>query len=81
MDIHELADNLKSKEDFIVFLQEFQRDFRDNHDKWENPELGRYLEAMEAFMSGSTGKSMVRVDFTPSWSLFAYIMIAASIYE
>jgi hypothetical protein len=47
MDIGELAETVKTKEDFIFFLRELQRDF----------------------------------PYTPSWSLFAKILLTASIYE
>ena len=81
MEIAELAEQVKTKEDFIFFLQHLQIDFNTNHQNWENPELGSYLEAMEAFLNSSTEKSINKIDFTPSWSLFARIMLAASIYE
>lgn len=81
MGITELAEKVESKEDFVIFLQELQKDFLNNRQEWENPELGRYLEAMEAFLNSSTEKSINKIDFTPSWSLFARIMITASIYE
>ncbi len=81
MNIGELPDKIKTKEDFIFFLQQLQDDLLNNRESWENPGLERYLEAMEAFLSGSTEESMNRIDFTPSWSLFARIMVAASVYE
>jgi len=49
--------------------------------EWESPEIGRYLEAMGAFLEDSTEKSIHKIDFIPSWSLFAQIMLAASVYE
>jgi hypothetical protein len=81
MDIGDLAEKIKTKEDFIYFLQELQNDFHTNRDDWENPQLARYLEAMEAFLASSTPNSISKIDFTPSWSLFARIMVAASVYE
>ena len=81
MDITDLAQSVESKEDFIIFLQQLQRSLINNPEEWENPELGKYLDAMEAFLSDSNEKSLNKIDFTPSWSLFAKILIAASIYE
>lgn len=81
MDIVEIAEQVKNKEDFVFFLQALINDFTNNKEEWENPELGRYLEAMERFLDSSTDKSINKIDFTPSWSLFAIIMITASIYE
>jgi hypothetical protein len=81
MNIADIAEKVKTKEDFISFLQQMQMDYKTSRDSWENPELERYLEAMEAFLTDSTERSLNKIDFTPSWSLFARIMIAASIYE
>ncbi len=81
MNLYELAEQAKSKEDFVIFLKALQKDFFTNKDRWENPELSRYLEAMEAFLHSSTEKSFHKIDFTPSWSLFAQIMLTASLYE
>jgi hypothetical protein len=81
MEIAELAENVKDKKDFIVFLNQLQKDLLNNQQLWENPELTRYLNAMEAFLTDSTEKSLNKIDFTPSWSLFARIMVAASVYE
>ena len=81
MEIAEIAEQVKSKEDFVNFLQALISDFKNNKEEWENPELGRYLDAMERFLYSSTDESINKIDFTPSWSLFAKIMITASIYE
>jgi hypothetical protein len=81
MSIVEIAEQVKDKDSFVGFLQALTDDHSNNKDEWENPELGRYLEAMAAFLHGSVNKSINKIDFTPSWNLFARIMIAASIYE
>jgi hypothetical protein len=81
MSIVEIAEQVTDKDSFIKFLQVLNEDFSNNKEQWENPELGRYIEAMEGYLHGSTEDSMDKVDFTPSWSLFAKIMAAASIYE
>jgi len=81
MEVFELAQQATSKEDFLKFLQALIDDFANNRERWENPELGRYLDAMKAFMSSSTDRSINKIDFTPSWSLFARIMYTATIYE
>jgi hypothetical protein len=79
--MNELIKNATTKERFLAFLNEFIKHFHNNKDNWENPELDRFLEAMEAFLTSSTEKSLVKVDFTPSWKLFASILYTASIYE
>lgn len=81
MEIGEMAENINSKEEFITFLRELQIDYSQNNDDWENVDLERYLGAMEAFLVETTENSINKIDFIPSWSLFAKILIAASIYE
>lgn len=81
MSIYEFAEKIRDKNDFVIFLKMFLDDYQNNSEKWENVELDYYLEAMSAFLESSTEKSLVKMDFTPSWSLFAQIMIVASIYE
>lgn len=81
MELYDLAEQAKSKEDFIVFLKALLRDYETNKSKWENPNLEMYLEGMWGFLEDSTDKSLHKVDFTPSWKLFAEIMLTASIYE
>ncbi|HLA57367.1 MAG TPA: hypothetical protein VK622_01330 [Puia sp.] len=81
MNVFEMAESANSKEDFINFLDALLESFNNDKDDWENPELGRFLEAMERFLVSSTDQSLHKVDFTPSWSLFARIMYVASKYE
>ncbi len=81
MDLAELVDHVKTKEDFVAFLSALQNDLARNNAEWENPNLEQYLEAMEAYLRSSTENSLHKVDFTPTWSLFASIMLTASIYE
>lgn len=81
MDIAELALKAKNKSDFVQFLDSLKSDYDLNKGEWENNELGRYIEAMQRFMEDSTENSMNQIEFVPSWSLFARIMLAASMYE
>lgn len=81
MNTFEFAKTIKDKEGFVKFLELFLADFKNSSDDWENVELGNYFEAMAAFLEDSTDESLNKIDFTPSWSLFAQIMLAASVYE
>lgn len=82
MDIAQLTETVESKEDFVNFLNLLIEDFvNSGQQNWENPNLHRYLEGMEGFVRDSTNKSLHKIDFTPSWKLFAKILLAASVYE
>ena len=81
MDVATIAKNVKSKEDFIIFLSALTTDLQNNSNEWENIDLVRYFDAMQRFLEDSTEKSLEKIDFTPSWSLFAKVLLVASIYE
>ena len=92
MELHELAERVDSKETFLEFVaalradREASRAEETEHPSspyspaargWENPELGRFLEAMQAWTEGS-GE---RIAGEPSWRTFADMLMAAKIYE
>jgi hypothetical protein len=69
----------QSKEEFIAFLAEMRADLKENPDSWENPTLGSFLEAMQAWTSDSR-----YLDHFPSdviWHAFAALLSAAKVYE
>jgi len=80
----ERVNEIRTKEDFAAFIQEVSNDFATAPDEWENPDLGRFLSAMAAWVRAidsyakNTGDNEV---FTPSWKTFAKIICAAKIYE
>lgn len=77
--------HIKSKGDFINFLENLIRDFRTNGDKWENKSINDYLEAMKAFLSSVEGfKKNIKPDLETesiNWELIADAFLAARIYE
>jgi hypothetical protein len=89
MDLHEMIERVDSKESFLEFVAALRADWDASRvDEqaspygpyargWENPDLGRFLEAMQAWME-DMGE---RIPATPSWRTFAKMLIAAKIYE
>jgi hypothetical protein len=75
------VEKINTKEDFIRFLDWFYNDLNKNGQKWENRNIGEFLLAMQAFLKDSTEKSLVVVDFTPSWKMFAIVLMAGRVYE
>ena len=77
--------DVTDRESFIRFLELFHRDFIRNKDSWENDNLERFLEAMNAYTKAiqfaydNTGQN-INADL-PSWKVFADILKGASIYE
>ena len=70
---------IDSKESFLEFVAALRADWesRANQTEWENPDLGRFLESMQAW-SEDMGE---RVPTAPSWRTFAEMLYAGKIYE
>jgi hypothetical protein len=71
------VDEIKSKEDFIVFLEELTRDFEKNKEEWENQDLISYFESMKAWLEDSD-------DFNYEgniWMVIGRIILAPKYYE
>jgi len=79
MELYELAHRVDSKETFLEFVAALRSDLeaRGREPEWENPDLGRFLEAMQAW----TEDMGDRVAAQPSWRTFADMLMAAKIYE
>ncbi|WP_116192839.1 DUF7660 family protein [Paenibacillus taihuensis] len=76
MEVHEMIQQVKSKEDFIVFVSRLLKDLENNRDEWKNPTLERFLEAMGAWVTDSKN-----VPHEPTWMTLANILYASKIYE
>lgn len=77
MEIHELVNQVKSKEDLIYFLSQLRNDLNQNNRDWENQTLESYLEAMEAWLTDYSNPPPSQ----PTWKTFADILYASKIYE
>jgi hypothetical protein len=79
MELHEMIERVDSKESFLAFVAALRADWELHADQseWENPDLGRFLDAMQAW----TTDMGERVPAAPSWRTFAEMLIAAKIYE
>ena len=92
MKLNEMLEKVDSKESFLEFVAALRKDLassRANEQSrpsspyspdaldWENPDLGRFLEAMQAW----TEDMGDIVPVVPSWRTFAQMLIAAKSYE
>ena len=77
--LHTIVDRVNSKEWFAEFLAALQADWEagGRELEWENSNLGRFLEAMHAWIQDMDQ----RIPEQPSWRTFADILYAAKIYE
>ena len=79
------TENIKSRNDFIDFVESLHRDFLLNGSTWENGDLGSFLAAMAAYASDLQGfynnnYGNISADI-PTWRAFADILAGAEIYE
>ncbi len=73
--------SVSSRDGFADFLEAVLDDFRaqGGRSEWENAKLDRFLEALAAFAAARVVESGEQE--TPSWSLFAEMIAAATGYE
>ena len=77
--------DVESRADLAAFVEALARDSSRNRAGWENVDLGRYLEAVAAWINDMDGYyDNLRGEpapETPSWRTLARILATASIYE
>ena len=97
MNLHEMAENVDSKESFLRFVQALAEDAQAAEDEpertpdgklnlsprgWENGSIASFLGAISAWAAGNSGiTGKPMVSDTPSWREFAKILYSGKIYE
>lgn len=74
IDMYDLAEQIKGKKEFDLFLKLFLNDCKKNSSEWENNTLERFFDALYAYSND-------RGDVELSWTFFADLLLAAKIYE
>jgi hypothetical protein len=80
----ELIDTMKSKEDFVAFVEALRRSLAESPEQWENRTLDDYLEALGRWTEDSDGYYQNTGQPVPrrvDWKVFARALCAASVYE
>jgi hypothetical protein len=84
VELHEKIEQIKSKEDLADFVSALKLDLEADPVGWENPILGRFLDAMERWIGSmdnyykNTGQLPAK---NPTWRTFADILLASKMYE
>ena len=55
MKINKMIENVKSKEDFISFINRLSKDNQINNDEWENKDILSYLEGVSSWVEDMDG--------------------------
>ena len=78
------AHQLRTREDFVAFVESLARSYREHPDEWENGDVPAYLGAIArwtAAMHGAMPYDVRGVPEQPTWSILGQILLAARSYE
>ena len=84
MNASDPIDAIQSREEFIAFMRDLSKDFRNNNVTWENDTLERYLDALAAWAEDMDGYYKNRGEATPvdiNWKFISQLLLAAKYYE
>lgn len=70
------TNNIKSKVEFISFINDLKNDLIVNKEEWENLSLQDYLDAVRGWMEDTNS-----LPSSPNWSTFAEILMSGKFYE
>ena len=76
--------NVGTKEEFEGFLDKVLIDYSQNSESWENPDLPRFLEALQAWLQSCDGyyqNQQIDIASVNPWRQIADAVAAARIYE
>ncbi len=84
MDLEEKIQQIKTKEDFIKFVNMLAKDTVENQEECVNDTLPEYFEAIGRWtesMNGYYNFMALKIPENVDWRIFARILTAARIYE
>ena len=84
MDSMNKRDNIKSKADFVNFVEFLAEDSKINPQEWENKTVSDFLEAMASWtqdMEGYYINHNLPIPENVNWKVMAEILTAAKVYE
>lgn len=58
----DFAEAIKSKEDFVKFMECYLEDFHSNIDEWDNQDLASYLAGLKGFIINMDGYYKIKVN-------------------
>ena len=79
------TEKIHPKDNLIKFLEFFLGDYHKNFEKWKNSNLENFLQVMLSWTEDADGYyqniSVSNSIDTPSWRLFADMLLAVTMYE
>jgi hypothetical protein len=84
VNLNEQVNRIKSREEFVLFVQNLSDDLKERTEEWENPDLESYLDAIAAWTADMDGYYANRGHVLPEpieWKILGEILMAAKYYE
>ena len=84
MELLEIAKEVNTKEDFLVFLKALLHDFKNNISEWENKNMEDFFEALHSSiddMEGFYSYKNIELPKNIPWFIFSNALMSARIYE
>ncbi len=75
---------IKTKQDFVSFVNELSESYYDDPESWHNSDLGTYLEAIAAWinhMEDYYKNQGLPVPENPNWQFMSRMLSVARFYE
>ncbi|MFN4364394.1 hypothetical protein [Chryseobacterium hispalense] len=83
-DFKKAIEEIKTKQDFIDFVEVLTIDLEKKSEEWTNKNLHEYLEGIASWtedMDGYYINNNLPIPENVNWKLFANILLAAKMYE
>lgn len=82
--LFKFAESVKSRNDFIEFVELFNKDYREHREDWQNVSLDTFLEGLGGFARDMGGYyknrgEIIDVDVM-TWRMAAQMLLAATVY-
>lgn len=84
MDFNNIISEIKTKEDFIGFVNSLSNDKRERSDEWENKDISSYLEGIGSWVEDMEGYFINMKKEMPQnidWKFIATLLYVGKIYE
>ena len=83
--INDMTNTVNDRQTFADFIDKLRQDLKTNPSTWTNKSLDDFLEAMNRYAQDIDGyykntNQNINAD-TPSWRVFADILMGAKVYE
>lgn len=73
--IYKNVNNIKTKKDFLLFINDLINDYLNNQDSWENDDIITFLSGLKGYLYDSSIENNI------NWKVIAESFLAAKVYE